>query len=207
MKLRTTIAAACAVASLGAAANAAVIPSLTGVTPGAGGTFTFSYQGTLSGDAGLTAGDRLVIFDFAGYVPGSIFSPFANLVATTENVSTGLSTIPGQVDDPGLANLVFTYNGPLFQTSGGPFTPIEFNGLSARSTFNGLAADTFAAVTTKNNPDGVPGGTGTPIFDQGFITVPAVPEPATWGMMILGFGMIGAGLRLRRRQGNAFGAA
>ena len=28
----------------------------------------------------------------------------------------------------------------------------------------------------------------------------AVPEPATWAMMILGMGMVGAGLRLRRRQ-------
>jgi hypothetical protein len=28
---------------------------------------------------------------------------------------------------------------------------------------------------------------------------PGVPEPATWGMMILGMGMIGYGLRMRRR--------
>ena len=28
--------------------------------------------------------------------------------------------------------------------------------------------------------------------------VPAVPEPATWGMMILGFGVVGASLRRRR---------
>jgi hypothetical protein len=30
--------------------------------------------------------------------------------------------------------------------------------------------------------------------------VVTVPEPATWAMMILGMGMIGAGLRLRRRK-------
>ncbi|MFT3977760.1 MAG: PEPxxWA-CTERM sorting domain-containing protein [Sphingomonas bacterium] len=30
--------------------------------------------------------------------------------------------------------------------------------------------------------------------------VAAVPEPASWAMMILGFGMIGAGLRFRRRR-------
>jgi uncharacterized repeat protein (TIGR03803 family) len=28
----------------------------------------------------------------------------------------------------------------------------------------------------------------------------AIPEPATWGMMIAGFGLVGAGLRLRRRR-------
>jgi hypothetical protein len=26
-----------------------------------------------------------------------------------------------------------------------------------------------------------------------------VPEPATWGMMILGFGLVGASMRYRRR--------
>ena len=31
-------------------------------------------------------------------------------------------------------------------------------------------------------------------------TVTAVPEPATWAMMIIGFGLVGAGMRSRRRQ-------
>jgi len=33
---------------------------------------------------------------------------------------------------------------------------------------------------------------------SGTATTGSVPEPATWGMMILGFGMVGAGLRVRR---------
>jgi hypothetical protein len=33
----------------------------------------------------------------------------------------------------------------------------------------------------------------------GGIAAATVPEPATWGMLIIGFGMVGAGLRLRRR--------
>ena len=35
-------------------------------------------------------------------------------------------------------------------------------------------------------------------FLLGGVTVAAVPEPATWGLMILGFGMIGAAARSRR---------
>jgi hypothetical protein len=34
-------------------------------------------------------------------------------------------------------------------------------------------------------------------------TVPGVPEPSTWAMMIAGFGMVGYGMRRRRPQGNA----
>jgi hypothetical protein len=34
----------------------------------------------------------------------------------------------------------------------------------------------------------------------GSATVTAIPEPATWAMMLLGFGMVGAGVRYRRRS-------
>lgn len=32
------------------------------------------------------------------------------------------------------------------------------------------------------------------------VGTPPVPEPATWAMMIVGFGLVGAGLRMRRKQ-------
>lgn len=32
------------------------------------------------------------------------------------------------------------------------------------------------------------------------LTAPAVPEPATWAMMLVGFGMVGASSRYRRRR-------
>jgi len=200
MKLRTVASGIALAASLaGGVAQAAVIPTLQGITDN-GTDFTFTYQGTLAGDAGLDNNSRLIIFDFAGYVDGSVFSPFATVAASTELVSTGILTIPGTVDDPLIPNLVFRWTGGPFRVSGGPFGSIDFSGLSARSTFGGTGADTFAAVTVKNNPDNVPGGSGSPIFDQGFITVPAavVPEPASWALMIAGFG--GAGLMLRRRR-------
>ena len=47
--------------------------------------------------------------------------------------------------------------------------------------------------------------------DDGFkissikVTTPAVPEPATWAMLMLGFGAIGASLR--RRKADALGDA
>ena len=199
MKLSTLITTASLLASA-TGASAAVIPTLTSITNN-GGDYTFSYEGTLSGDAGLISGNRLVIFDFVGYVTGSVSSPYAALAASTELVSTGLLTIPGEIDNPNIPNLVFTYTGAPFNASSGPFAPVDFSGLSARSIYGAQGVDTFAAITVKNNPNGRPGGTGTPIYDAGFITVPArgaIPEPATWAMMLTGFG--GAGVLLRRRR-------
>lgn len=202
MKLRATLAATAALLLGASSAGAAIIPSLTGVTANAS-DYTFTYQGTLAADAGLNGDSWFVIYDFIGYVPGSIFSPYADVAATAELVTAAPVTFPGSVDDPSLVNLVFTYNGPDFHTSGGPYASLDFSGLSARSIYGGQGADTFFGSTVKNNPDGVPGGSGTPIYDVGFITVPAaaaVPEPATWAMMIFGLGAIGSALRNTRRR-------
>ncbi|MBX9874993.1 MAG: PEPxxWA-CTERM sorting domain-containing protein [Beijerinckiaceae bacterium] len=34
----------------------------------------------------------------------------------------------------------------------------------------------------------------------GQVVIPAVPEPASWAMMIGGFGVMGAAVRYRRRE-------
>lgn len=72
---------------------------------------------------------------------------------------------------------------------------------SGTGRFDG-ATGTITAIGTLGfapNPGG-PGSVG--VFNgtvEGILDLPAVPEPATWGMMIGGFGMIGGTLR-RRRQ-------
>jgi hypothetical protein len=38
------------------------------------------------------------------------------------------------------------------------------------------------------------------VLNAGRVTPPGVPEPATWAMMLLGFGGLGATLRRRRAQ-------
>jgi hypothetical protein len=178
-------------------AQAAVI-TLQSVTPNGANNNTFTYQGTLGPDEGVRTGDRLIIFDFNGYIAGSVFSSLASVTASTENTSAGTLMTPGQSDDPNVVNLVFTYTGPDFQTSGGPFASIDFNGLGARSVFGSTIFDAFFAQTTKNNPAGE---AGTAAFQVGTVRVPntAVPEPATWAMMLGGFGLIGAATRRRSR--------
>lgn len=197
--MKKWVLAAAAAVGLAGGANAAVI-TLESVTANGPDDFTFEYQGTLGPDEGVRAGDRLVIRDFRGYIAGSIFGGGPNLIATTELVS-GDPLTPGFDDDASIVNLVFTYTGPDFRTSGGPFAPFNFDGLGARSTFGNTRADAMFTLTTKNNPDGQPGGTGTPIFTLGQVSVPnAIPEPASWAMMIGGFAMAGAAMRRRARM-------
>ncbi|HEV2567269.1 PEPxxWA-CTERM sorting domain-containing protein [Sphingomonas sp.] len=203
--MKKWVLAAAAAIGLAGSANAAVI-TLESVTTNGPNDFTFNYQGTLGPDEGLRTGDRLVIFDFAGYIAGSVFAPSPGVTASIEFTSPTALVTPGFTDDPTLVNLVFTYTGPNIRNTGGPFVPLDFNGLGARSTLGGRARDAFFTLTTKNNPDGFPGGSNTPVYTLGSVTVPAlgnnpdaIPEPATWAMLLGGFGMLGAATRRSRR--------
>lgn len=56
----------------------------------------------------------------------------------------------------------------------------------------GLLAGTYTlTINGTTGPNGVMGG---------HVDIAAVPEPATWGMMLLGFGAAGFALRRRRRR-------
>lgn len=178
---------------LAAAPAMSAVAVLESVTPVSDG-FQFDYRLTLGPDEGLRAGDKLVIFDFGGYVEGSVFS-FGDVDGTVEFTSLPFIT-PGETDDPGIVNLVFTYTGPDLRTSGGPFDALASTGFGAVSRYRNTVLDAFTSVTTKNNP---PAAAGTTLIQGGQVLVPQVPEPATWGMMIVGFGLVGAGLRRRTR--------
>lgn len=198
--MKKSILAAAAIFGLASSAPAGVI-TLQSLVANGPGDFTFTYQGTLGPDEGVVRGDRLIIYDFRGYIADSIFSDIATVTATTELTSPGGFVTPGFDDDPGIVNLVFTYVGPPFRASGGPFAPFDFDGLGARSIFGGTIADAFFGLSTKNNPDGIPGGSGTKIFSLGEVAVPnrAIPEPETWALMLGGFGLIGLTVRRGRR--------
>ena len=189
--------AAIAAFGLAGTANAAVL-TLQGIANNGPSNNTFSYQATLGPDEGVRTGDRFVIFDFAGYIDGSVFSGDANLVASTQNTTSGVLVTPGFNDDPNIANLVFTYTGPAFRTTTGPLAPFSFAAIGARSIFGNTAVDAFFSLTTKNNPGAE---RNQPVFTLGQISVPAaaIPEPATWAMMIGGFALAGGVARRRTR--------
>ena len=194
--MKRLVLAAIAPLAIASVAHGAIVPSLENVTP-VGSNFEFDYQGTLVGDQGLVSGSRLVIFDFAGYVIGSVSAADPNFVATVENTSSGLIVPPGTVDDPTVPNLVFTWIGPPFHASGGPFADFNF-AFKALSKYKNLALTVFSAIAVKNNDLG-PGGAGTKTFNTGYTSAPSpAPEPQVWALMLAGFGLVGASLRRRR---------
>jgi hypothetical protein len=204
--MRTFVASLALAASaigLASMAHAAIIPTLTSVNPTLGG-YAWAYQGTLASDQALTSGDRLIIFDFAGFT-GTFLNPYAGLVNTSAEFLTNPegTLLPfgsgGFTDDPNVYNLVFTYVGPNVNIAPDSCcTQRNFDGIGAVSTFNQIVVDGFAGSATLNQGQQA-GNTAT---NFGSVQVPGVPEPATWGMMLIGFGAIGAAMRRRRRELN-----
>lgn len=193
--MRSWSLAAVAALAMAVPAEAAVI-TLENVDP-LGDDFLFSYQGTLGPDEGILNGSKLVIFDFLGLVDGSIFTGSANLQGSSELLTATPFITSGYTDDPTIPNLVFTYVGPGFQNSGGPFAPFDFHGFGAASRYGQVAFSSFTAFTVKNNP---PASENSQLVQVGVAGVPALPEPATWATMLIGFGMAGSAIRRRRAR-------
>ena len=187
-------AAAAAVIGFASVAHANITPDLKGVTT-EGSLFRFTYQVTLDSDQGFIFGSKIAIFDFAGFA-GGLTTSDPLFAAGTELFTTGMLTPPAFTDDPTLTNLTMTWTDGAYHNSGGPFPETQFT-LSALSKFNTTRFDGYTATAVKNN--GISVGLATNNVGPTAVPfAPGVPEPATWAMLIVGFGGVGAMMRARR---------
>jgi len=186
------------VLALGGAVRADIIPVLqTPITTLGPNNFRFDYTVSLTDSQQMIQGQPVffTIYDFAGYIPNSAVAPNANwsvAVANTTPPPAGISLV--NPDNTGLPDLKFTYTGP---TLTGPFTLGTF---SARSTFNQLTTDEYAATAQKFTTTA---DNGVQTSNRGPNIVPlatAIPEPGT--MALLGSGLLSLGALggLRRRR-------
>ena len=183
---------------LSSSAQAAILLQLDTVTPD-GSNFLYSYSGHITPNEGVVSGDQLVIVDFAGYVAGSAVVPSPDIsVSVSNTLPAGLTLGAGLSDDASIPDLVFTYTGADFHASGGPFPPdLTFSGLTADSIFGDTTTHGAFAYSSVTNV----GANAGAELGSGRLTVPslsAVPEPASWALMLVGFFGLGAAVRRRR---------
>ncbi len=168
--------------------------ALAAGTPGASiGINAFVYSDSVGGASARPAHGSTG--NFATVLTGGSYS--INFAAT--NV---LSFVLGSLD---------TYNGLTLAYEDGSSQLYAGGQIINDLTFpsgNQISGETNGVVTysVANGPR-LTGATFTSSansFEFDNIATAAVPEPATWAMMIGGFGMVGFGLRRRRRADHAF---
>jgi hypothetical protein len=156
-----------------------------------GSTWGPAFQGTNS-------------LDINGWEAGQISQSFATTAGKSYHVSLVYSRNPAGAPDPAQADVrvgnfgtqISAPNDPLTFGSGGAmkWLPASFDFIATGST----STLTLTAITQ---------GNGGVFFDDVSVTPSAVPEPATWAMMLAGFGGLGAAARMRRRTAAAAPAA
>jgi hypothetical protein len=175
--------AASATAYIGSTTGCFGAGCVVGTTTATSGGLTFNQgtfnQGDSNGFLAIGSGnpptDTLGLFTLTGAAQ-TYNTPFTLFVAFTQPgalMGSYIASITGSVSGDNLGGVFINFdNAPhLFTYAGGAFT-LTVNDLGVSAT-----------------------GLATPVTGQ----IQAVPEPATWGLMLLGFGGMGMMLRRRRR--------
>ncbi len=151
--------------------------ALIASTPASAGTFIFDYAGTSTTNGPFTA--SLLITESGG---------IATAISGTRNgiAVTGLSTYAGATQAFSSAFPFTNFGGLSYSTLGGPNFNVYFNGTS------------LFELNSTLSPGGFPDNDG-PITSS---AVAAVPEPATWALLLLGFFAVGGAMRAQRRKPN-----
>jgi hypothetical protein len=198
-KLQMITAPLCAAAFFGMASSASAA------------TYLFSFQGPSSSQYG----DIVVSGEFTtskalevggGPVPitgvsGTVTNGVSPVVDGTIGPLVGYAHADNELYSTGInSGDFYSFGGVSFSVTG----TIAGTNTGATAYYNlfGWNGVTNLLVSTID-PVGYPGN-GTPatvpVGNEITSSVAAVPEPATWAMMLLGVGMIGAGLRMARRK-------
>jgi hypothetical protein len=178
-------------------AKAGLLPVSVTVQPEAG-NFSWTYSVVLPTNMSLQAGAYFTIYDFAGYMAGSatVTSPAAGTTAANWTITSSLTgETPAHlnpVDNPGLPNLTFTYNGPTIPTG-----QLGLGNFTAMSTYSASTTGYFTATNIRAVDGQTDSNITTTLVPTGATSTLTAPEPATLALAGLGLPLIGIARRLR----------
>ena len=141
-------------------------------------------------DLGLTTPDAS---DCAGYYAGNLIN---GSPTDLQNQADAIAMLDGDFEfDTSSSGIDFT--SAILTGPGGPYELMEEfdNGISEFWNLSDLFLDAGTYMLTINGNNSSTGSLG------GTVTInatPAVPEPGTWAMMLMGFGAAGYAMRRRR---------
>ena len=174
-------------------AYAQTVIDFENVTPGTKGT-SFSVSG--------------VTFSGTNLVVGELAPPSGNLSICATSLNSCAAPLAVSFSQP-VSSLSFNLIGvdasatilsALVTLSGGGTTLYTFTGLQHYPNRSPISFGTLSGITglTLTNDDFYGVGYDDFSFQPARVTA-AVPEPATWGLMLLGFGTLGFAMRRRAK--------
>ena len=153
-------------------------------SPASAAEYVFSFNA-----AQFTAAGSFITSDTAG--PGGGYDILTTTGTLTNTNNNNMFTITGPTTFAGADNILFANTTPVLSFDGTSF--LASNGLGINLYYS--AANSAYRVFTSNSQF-----IAVTNFTLTEVVTGAVPEPASWAMMIGGFGLAGGALRRQRRQ-------
>jgi PEP-CTERM motif len=176
-------------------AGSTMIDNFDTVSPAYG--FTVSGGQIFAASTGIAAAPPGDTTAFEAVQPGAAFT-----ITDTHGRLTSISFYMGSPDD----TLPTFFNELDLTVNGGHTIALQGGQIWGGSAGGGDQTKGFL-ITYTFAPDTVHSLTfsqvGSPAFEFDNLSGVSVPEPASWALMIMGFGLAGATLRGKRRQGAA----